>query len=419
VKIAERCNINCTYCYMFNKGWDAAKVHPPYMGAATITHMANFLAEGARDVEADTVAIDFHGGEPLMMKKQRFDAMCIEIKARVSPVCKVQLRLQTNAILVDEEWIALFEKHDVRVGVSLDGPPAINDRDRVGPKGEGTHAQTLAGLRMLQRANLDGRIASVGLLSVASPHVDGSTIYDHFVNELDVDGYNILLPDDTYENRPKTDESDALAKHLCDAFDAWAASPAPRPQIKRFRNAIRFFNIGKQFATGRKESHASGHVILVVSSDGELHPNDTLRETSSELFQRHNVATTRLVDYLVSPEICALESAETTLPTGCRDCAWKNMCVGGAAAGGMVNRYSTKNGFNNPSVHCSALQQFYSHIAASLLRNGLSYDTLQDSLIYDEIWGEYSTPCPFSAGNVLAGKINHTTIPIMMSSETT
>ena len=169
---------------MFNNGWDAAKIYPPYISSQTVAQLAAFLAEGVRDAGASELMIDFHGGEPLMVKKDRFDEMCQTFLAATPSTCEVKLRIQTNAILVDDEWIALFKKYNVHIGVSLDGPAHVNDRFRVGPKGEGTHAKTVAGLRLLQTANAQGRVSGVGLLSVATTDTDAKEVYDHFISEL-------------------------------------------------------------------------------------------------------------------------------------------------------------------------------------------------------------------------------------------
>ena len=65
----------------------------------------------------------FHGGEPLLFPKRRFDALqkkLRDIEQRTG--CVIKRGVTTNGILVDEEWVELFKTHDVDVTVSLDGP---------------------------------------------------------------------------------------------------------------------------------------------------------------------------------------------------------------------------------------------------------------------------------------------------------
>ena len=404
VKITERCNIDCTYCYVFNKGDDSFEFHPAVIGEAVIQQLAIFLSDGARDSGAQEVMVDFHGGEPLMMKKRRFDAMCHVLVEKITPVCRLKLNLQTNGMLVDAEWIKLFEKYQINVGVSLDGPAKINDAERIDHNGHGTHARAVAGIRLLQQAHSEGRTRSVGLLSVAQQNADAKAIYEHFVNELQVKGYNILLPIDTHDSfKPET--ADAYAKFLRDAFDQWAAGDAPRPHVRLFLDTIRFLNAGQAATAGWRKSRSSGHLIITIASNGDVGPDDSLRTANKSLFARHNVADATLQSFLEAPEQRALFEAYNTLPEKCVSCAWKNLCKGGSANGRIVNRFSSADGFKNPSVLCGVLQDFYSHVAVSLLKSGLKYETLTASLIHDEgSWLSYDKKCSFSSGSEFAWK---------------
>jgi uncharacterized protein len=74
LKITERC-INCTYCYFFNLQNDDYKQHPAYI-ADTIAATASFIAQVAKQGGVQEVQLDLHGGEPMMMKKARFEEMC-------------------------------------------------------------------------------------------------------------------------------------------------------------------------------------------------------------------------------------------------------------------------------------------------------------------------------------------------------
>ena len=45
---------------------------------------------------------------------------------------------QTNATLITDEWCDLFERWQVSIGVSVDGPRELHDAQRVTRKGQGT-----------------------------------------------------------------------------------------------------------------------------------------------------------------------------------------------------------------------------------------------------------------------------------------
>ncbi|CND31826.1 galns arylsulfatase regulator (Fe-S oxidoreductase) [Yersinia enterocolitica] len=152
LKISERCNINCDYCYVFNKGNSAADDSPARLSNKNIHHLVCFLQRACQEYKIGTVQIDFHGGEPLLMKKENFTNMCIQLTSGNYCGSNIRLALQTNATLIDNEWIAIFDKYSVNVSISIDGPKHINDRHRLDTKGRSTYEATVRGLRILQHA---------------------------------------------------------------------------------------------------------------------------------------------------------------------------------------------------------------------------------------------------------------------------
>ncbi|CNK53996.1 galns arylsulfatase regulator (Fe-S oxidoreductase) [Yersinia kristensenii] len=75
LKVSERCNINCDYCYVFNKGNSAADDSPARLSNKNIRHLVCFLQRACQEYQIGTIQIDFHGGEPLLMKKESFTNM--------------------------------------------------------------------------------------------------------------------------------------------------------------------------------------------------------------------------------------------------------------------------------------------------------------------------------------------------------
>jgi len=186
VKLAARCNIKCTYCYWFRDAMVYQK--PAVLTPEAEDQFCTRLEEHIREFGLPFFLLVFHGGEPLLFPKRRFDAFLKklrEVEQRTG--CMIKRGLTTNAILVDDEWIALFKVHDVSVTVSLDGPAEINDKYRVDFKGRGTLAQTLEGLALLRAAGLDP-----GLISVCNPGTDPEKVLDFVVNELGYTQFDIL-----------------------------------------------------------------------------------------------------------------------------------------------------------------------------------------------------------------------------------
>lgn len=217
VKLASRCNINCTYCYWFR---DAEVYKKP----AVLTPEAEDafclrLEEHIREFELPAFLLVFHGGEPLLFPKRRFDALMKKLRAIAERTgCYIKCGVTTNAILVDDEWIELFKAHDVDVSVSLDGPAEINDKYRVDFKGRGTLAQTLEGLNRLRAADL-----APGLISVCNPGTDPEQVLAFVADELGIKEFDILPPDATHADNPPP-----IADYFIKLFDVWFDKMPPR-----------------------------------------------------------------------------------------------------------------------------------------------------------------------------------------------
>ena len=375
VKMTERCNINCDYCYVFNRGNNQWKQDPPVIRPDVLTDLADFLAQGAQDIGIKTVQIDFHGGEPLLMKKTRFDAACAELTDTVGPHANVRFALQTNGMLVDDDWLALFEKHRVHASVSLDGPPAMNDAHRIDHKGRGTYAQSVAGLRRLQSAHVKGRTpVAPGLLCVINPEFDGAEIYRHFVHDLGLKGIDFILPD---LNHDEIDDAyvERLGDYIVAVFDAWAVDDDKSVDIRLFASQMRVL-LGAPASFIGFAAGVSGALAFTVGSEGSIYVDDTLRSTGHEVFSSMGKLKDLTVrDVMNSPQTRLLERLSYPAPT-CTACVWSPTCAGGR----LVNRLSRDNGFDNPSVFCGALRRMYSRLTAYLVNSGIPIELIESNL---------------------------------------
>jgi uncharacterized protein len=68
---------------------------------------------------------------------------------------------QTNGTLVTKEWCDLIKRWNVGVGVSIDGPRAMHDANRVTRSGKGTFEPAMRGARLLQAEGVPFHVISV------------------------------------------------------------------------------------------------------------------------------------------------------------------------------------------------------------------------------------------------------------------
>lgn len=138
----ERCNLNCTYCYIPEKMRRSGR----HMTAEKLVESLGILKQYFRTTvdRGNKPQVIFHGAEPLLNREAVFAG--IERYSR-----DFLFGVQTNATLLDDVAIDFLRRHNVSVGISLDAATAgIADRTRTTWDGQGVYGQVVDALRRLR-----------------------------------------------------------------------------------------------------------------------------------------------------------------------------------------------------------------------------------------------------------------------------
>jgi uncharacterized protein len=375
LKVSERCNIACKYCYFFFAGDESYKDNPAFISDATVADFATFLKQGTRDYNLERISVIIHGGEPLMLKKDKMLALMETVTSAVGDI-DLQFGVQTNAMLVDEEWIALFARFNVAVGVSLDGPAQFNDIDRVDKKLLGTYARTMDGIKLLQGAAARGELAAPGLLCVINPDYPPEVIYQHFIHELGFRSVDFLLPDNNYDTTDPQKIA-SYGEYLSKLFSLYSQETRPGVTIRFFDRIIASMTATPFYSSILKQFHSKKDIVITVSSAGDIAPDDILRTTDPGLMRLGlNLANATLEDVLLNTKLNGLINAAQALPSACHGCDFSNSCHGGE----LYHRYHSTNTFDNSSIYCAALNRIHGEVATTIVASGVSIDVLAEAL---------------------------------------
>src|SRR5213080_990028 len=127
------CNLDCAYCYLPFRGLDQR------MPVEVARAVAEAVEPWSRDGRFSVV---WHGGEPLAAGRDHLAALLEPFGAGV------EHHVQTNATLIDDAWCEFFDRHRVRVSVSVDGPAERNG-DRVTRGGRPAYDRIRRGIEAL------------------------------------------------------------------------------------------------------------------------------------------------------------------------------------------------------------------------------------------------------------------------------
>jgi uncharacterized protein len=147
------CNIGCTYCYLPDRN------DRHVLAQSTVERL--FTELFASGWAAAELTVIWHAGEPLVVPTGFYrEAFATIERLRPSSVT-VRHAFQTNGMLIDTDWCALFREWSVGVGVSIDGPQPLHDAHRKTRRGDGTFDRTIAGIRLLRQEKVPFHVISV------------------------------------------------------------------------------------------------------------------------------------------------------------------------------------------------------------------------------------------------------------------
>lgn len=147
------CNLDCKYCYLPDR-------HLKHkMKPETVSLVLKKIVE--EELVSDEFSIVWHAGEPTVLSVDFYKEVLKLIKQIIPPGIKVNQHIQTNATLLNDEWCAFFKESEMKVGVSLDGPKHITDRNRVQRNGKGAFDQIMRGIDLLRKHNIEFSVIAV------------------------------------------------------------------------------------------------------------------------------------------------------------------------------------------------------------------------------------------------------------------
>ena len=138
----ERCNLDCTYCYIPQSMRRNGQHMAPEKLLAALAALKRYFR--ATLPKGTLPQIIFHGAEPLLSREAVF--------AGIEQYGKdFRFGIQTNATLLDDQAVEFLRSRDVSIGISLDASTAlVADRTRKNWQGQGVYRQVIEAMERLQ-----------------------------------------------------------------------------------------------------------------------------------------------------------------------------------------------------------------------------------------------------------------------------
>lgn len=363
--VGASCNMACKYCYYTEK-------KNLYRDDVRQVMSDEVLERFTRQyIEAQTmneILFTWHGGEPLL-RPVSFYEKAIRLQQQYGRGRTINNCFQTNGTLIDDEWAAFFKRHNMLVGVSIDGPQLYHDAYRRSRGGEPTFCQVMRGIEILNRHGVDWNAMAV----VNNLNAEAPLAFYHFFKEIGChyiqftpvverikehkDGRQLasLADNETLALAPFSVTPGQWGRFLCTLFDEWVRQDVGTYFIQLFDATLANYAGVAPGVCAMAES--CGHAG-VMEYNGDLYSCDHFVFPEYRL---GNIRQQTLTEMLYGERQTTFgNNKKATLPQQCRECRHLNICHGECPR----NRFM-KDRYGNPGLNylCSGYHQFFDHSA--------------------------------------------------------
>ncbi len=309
------CNLDCDYCfYKCTK-----EIYPdgsPRMTVAT----AHVMIQKALELGHRYNSFCWQGGEPTLMGLDFFQRV-LKLQSRLAgPGQVVETSIQTNGLLIDDDWAGFLTENRVLVGLSLDGPREIHDRNRKDSRGRGSFTAVMKAAETIKRWGVEFNILTLLTTdNVSRP----DELYAFFLDQ----GYTHLqfipcvdLNPDTGLPAPRAVSGKALGRFYARLFDLWLENGFPNVSIRLFEDLLLYMLDGVRASCSWLPECDS---YLVTEYNGDVYPCDFYVDSHHRL---GNIHLDAFEDLLNAPKRRAFARAKTRWPKKCRTCRFAPFC---------------------------------------------------------------------------------------------
>ena len=354
LKVVTQCNLNCSYCYEYNRGDTTWKNSPKIISDIVLENIAKRISQYLLQHGKTTFQINLHGGEPTMLGPKKLEKV-FSVITKYTPGVKLNFGIQTNATLISSSMIDVLVKYDVSVGASLDGDIDSNIF-RVDHRGNSSWKQTAIGIKLLKNASLLSGIQAVINLN-SEPDIVLNAL-----NNFSPKIIELTQPYGNHDNLPSIQNNKyTLGEWLSKAFDYWTETPKLQDVHINILNDALYAILSERPNSDWFPSTPPGY--FVVTTDGQYEGLDTLKVVGKEGRILGLNIFDNSIEEIYMHKYHQLRSDTDQLCNICKECSIVSWCAGGY----FPTRYGKGNGFSNPSVYCEDLKVLFLKIGTWLM----------------------------------------------------
>ena len=387
------CNLDCEYCYYLDK----IELYPETDSFEMSEEvLENYIKQYIESQSGPVVNFGWQGGEPTL-RGLDFFKKAVKLQQRYLPAgWKVQNSIQTNGVLINDQWAKFFKKNNFLVGLSLDGPAELHNKYRKYKQRSGTHGDVLAGIEKLKKHQVEYNILAVVNEATSK---NPAEVY-HFFKDIEAEYIQFIPIVEKDKNGelvfPSVDSND-YGKFLISVFNEWLDDLGDI-YVQIFEEALSAWaGFGANLCVFSKECGKAP----VMEWNGDLYFCDHFVE---EKYRLGNIKEKSMLEMMNSNQQQKFAVAKKEkLNIKCQECKYLFVCNGGCPK----NRIIDTGDDHKLNYLCEGYKLFFQYIdpfmkkLAQMFKQRKSLKLMREKMkkIYKQKWNVgRNAPCPCGSG---------------------
>lgn len=316
---SSACNLKCTYCFYHDVA--SHREIKSYGNMADSTQLS--LIEKTLDVEDDAfISYAFQGGEPTLAGLPFFISFIDNVNRIKKNHQNIQYSIQTNGIVLNDDWVKFFKQNNFLVGISLDGYKENHDYFRITNQNNSSFSNVYKSLELLRKYQIEFNVLTVLTNQLAKHPVK---LYN-FYKENNLSHIQLIpcLPEINSISNGYTLKPISFAAFYKTFFDLWLndLKKGDYMSVGLFDNIIPMYRGIPPQQCGMVGNCA---FQFVIESDGSVYPCDfyVLDE-----YKCGNINTDSIRQIAKNMIVQSFIQEPKRLCNECQSCPFINMCQG-------------------------------------------------------------------------------------------
>jgi uncharacterized protein len=320
--------------------------------------LEKYISQYINAVKVPEVTFSWQGGEPTLLGIQFFKKAIKYQEKHKKPGMHIYNTIQTNGILLDDEWCQFFRENNFLVGISIDGPKEFHDAYRKDKKGNSTFDRVMQSIRLMQEFRVEFNILS----TVNRINADYPLEVYRFFKDIGAQFIQFIpiveLGSEDLDGNIKVSDESVLPEQYGDfliaVFDEWVKKDVGKIYVQIFDAALAsWFNYPPSVCLFAPTCGTA----MIIEHNGDLYSCDHFVDSEHLL---GNIMETPLQELVLSSQQSqfGLDKMDN-LPSECIQCDFKFACYGACPKHRFIK---DKTGEKRLNYLCPGYKKFFAHI---------------------------------------------------------